>query len=79
MKIVVNVSEMQGGWFMGRCLSVPGCVSVGETVGDVQEIMMRQMASYLASMDANRSGRIEPTISVVLHPSRRGIPPANES
>ena len=52
MKIAINIHQTATGCFRANCAVMPGCVAVGRTEDEVCQNMRRQIACYVASMDA---------------------------
>ena len=52
MKIAINIRQTAPGCFQADCVTMPGCIAIGQTQDQVCRNMQREITYYLASMDA---------------------------
>ena len=49
MEYTSIITEVEDGWFMGQCEQVPGAITQGQTVEEVQENLKEAIALVLQS------------------------------
>ena len=49
MEYTAIITEVEDGWYMGQCEQVPGAITQGKTVEEVQENLKEALALVLES------------------------------
>ena len=59
MEYTEIITEVEDGWFMGQCEQVPGAITQGQTVEEVQENLKEAIALVLQSEQEHCRKRYE--------------------
>ena len=59
MEYTAIITEVEDGWYMGQCEQVPGAITQGQTVEEVQENMKEAIALVLESEQEHCRKRYE--------------------
>ena len=49
MEYTAIITEVEDGWYMGQCEQVPGAITQGQTIEEVQENLIEAIALVLES------------------------------
>jgi len=53
MDYTAIITEVENGWYMGQCEQVPGAITQGKTVEEVEENLQEAVALVLESQKAH--------------------------
>ena len=59
MEYTAIITEVEDGWYMGQCEQVPGAITQGQTVEEVQENLKEAIALVLESEQEHCRKRYE--------------------